>query len=112
MPTAPPRHRPAGQRATKRAPDNRPSAAKRGYDAPWRKRRLAIYVRDGGKCQAQGCGRIIGKKGEWHIDHITPRSAGGTEDDSNLQLLCASCHSVKTAREDGGFGRDKATPCT
>ncbi|MDU1660498.1 MAG: HNH endonuclease signature motif containing protein [Stenotrophomonas maltophilia] len=26
--------------------------------------------------------------------------------DSNLQPLCRTCHSTKTARENGGFGRD------
>lgn len=28
-------------------------------------------------------------------------------DPSNWQPLCAGCHSTKTAKEDGGFGRPK-----
>lgn len=39
-----------------------------------------------------------------HVDHRIPRSAGGTDDDANLDTLCQSCHARKTASEDGGFG--------
>ncbi|MDP6619089.1 MAG: HNH endonuclease signature motif containing protein [Nitrospinota bacterium] len=38
-------------------------------------------------------------------DHMIPRRLGGEDTDENLQALCKSCHSRKTAREDGGFGR-------
>jgi HNH endonuclease len=34
----------------------------------------------------------------YDIDHILEFSAGGTDDDDNLQALCKSCHSVKTKR--------------
>jgi 5-methylcytosine-specific restriction protein A len=40
------------------------------------------------------------------VDHITPHK-GNKElfyDVSNLQSLCHSHHSQKTAKEDGGFG--------
>jgi hypothetical protein len=40
-----------------------------------------------------------------HVDHRQAISAGGDPwAPSNLQSLCAACHSVKTARLDGGFG--------
>lgn len=42
------------------------------------------------------------------VDHIMPKSQGGTDDWSNLQALCKSHHSEKTAREDGRWG-DPAT---
>jgi 5-methylcytosine-specific restriction endonuclease McrA len=35
------------------------------------------------------------------IDHIVPLHLGGTEDDSNKQPLCKSCHDAKSARERG-----------
>ena len=40
------------------------------------------------------------------VDHITPLRNGGTHDVRNLQALCHSCHSRKTARENG-FGGDR-----
>ena len=38
-------------------------------------------------------------------DHIRPRKSGGTDALDNLQSLCNSCASIKTAKQDGGFGR-------
>ncbi|MBN8431820.1 HNH endonuclease [Microbulbifer salipaludis] len=35
-------------------------------------------------------------------DHKVPRSRGGSDDVSNLQWLCKSCHARKTAQEGGG----------
>ncbi len=46
-----------------------------------------------------GCGRFTDKV---HIDHIHPKSRGGTDDPENLQLLCDKCNlskSWKTMRE-------------
>lgn len=41
------------------------------------------------------------------MDHIVPLAQGGTNDTSNLQTLCRSCHSKKTVLYDGGFGRER-----
>lgn len=46
--------------------------------------RSAVWFRDRGRCQ-------IGNhsiNGEWHLDHITPWSAGGADDSTNLRVLC------------------------
>jgi 5-methylcytosine-specific restriction endonuclease McrA len=35
----------------------------------------------------------------FHIDHIMPIAAGGSNDDDNLQVLCLGCHQKKTEDE-------------
>lgn len=40
------------------------------------------------------------------IDHIKPLEQGGTDEDDNVQGLCAMCHAIKTAAE--GSGHDGA----
>ena len=79
--------------------ESRPNAAARGYCDPkhfaWRK---AVLLRDGYTCR--GCGRVCGRKGEAHADHIVPvkvRPDLRYEVD-NGQCLCAPCHSRKTSR--------------
>ncbi len=79
---------------------DRGSASARGYDRNWQRLRLIILHRDP-ICKA--CGQAASED----VDHIVPKAQGGTDDEANLQGLCASCHSRKTATEDGGFGRPR-----
>ena len=68
----------------------------RGYGASWDKARLRILRRDKGLCQpCLHCGRVTPAK---QVDHIIAKSAGGTDDDKNLQAICLPCHKAKTAR--------------
>ncbi|WP_230459834.1 HNH endonuclease [Sansalvadorimonas verongulae] len=39
-----------------------------------------------------------------HVDHITPKAAGGTDEPGNLQTLCTTCHNHKTATERASKG--------
>lgn len=87
------------RRAANRKPDERASAAARGYDRKWRRVRGAFL-----KAHPE-CG-ICGGKAE-EVDHVVPLNEGGTHKWSNLQALCKRCHSQKTAALDGGFGRTK-----
>lgn len=44
---------------------------------------------------------------EAHVDHVVPKSAGGSDLMDNLRTLCRSCHSRKTVREEQGGGFNK-----
>lgn len=70
------------------------------YSPAWRRVRSAALQRDRFRCTAPRCGQPAS-----HVDHVLARAAGGAPLDlANLRSLCASCHSRKTARADGGFG--------
>ncbi len=77
--------------------DTRPSACKRGYGRAHRRRREYVL-----RCDSV-CMKYH-KEPSTDADHIVPLSKGGKDNVSNMQGLCASCHSQKTATEDGGFG--------
>lgn len=85
-----PAHAPA---PTPRPPDTRLSPSKRGYDRAWqalRKRHLRLHP----VCE------VCGSDDRLQVDHIVPISRGGGRlDPHNLQTLCHSCHSRKTATE-------------
>jgi hypothetical protein len=57
------------------------------------KQRVQVLVRDGYTCQMCGVSRNDGAILE--IDHIHPVSKGGTNDLSNLQVLCRDCNAGK-----------------
>lgn len=64
--------------------------------------RSSIYERDSGICQY--CGRHMSKS-EATIDHITPRSKGGTNTWKNTVLSCKKCNEKKGSRslEESGL---------
>lgn len=45
-----------------------------------------------------------------HVDHIVPHRGDDRLffDPANLQALCRSCHSSKTAKQDGRWGQPKS----
>jgi 5-methylcytosine-specific restriction endonuclease McrA len=51
--------------------------------------RIAIYQRDGNRCQYCGATRRL------TIDHVVPRSKGGSDDWDNLVVACSSCNTKK-----------------
>lgn len=107
MPERIPRHQPrvlaarGHQRATDQPQVPRESASRRGYGRRWRRRRLR-YLAAHPWCADPS--HRLPVPGE-HVDHIVPLARGGTDDETNLQTLCASCHARKTVLLDGGFGR-------
>lgn len=68
---------------------NRESLSKRlGYVA------RQIKARDGHSCQY--CGGTQESTGaHLHLDHLTPKSAGGADVATNLVLACRSCNSAR-----------------
>jgi 5-methylcytosine-specific restriction protein A len=70
--------------------------------ARWQRVRIQIIYRDPLCC-------ICKMAASEMVDHIIPARdyAGDFFDEENLQGLCKACHDIKTATEDGGFGRDK-----
>ena len=100
-----PGHCEAHKQQTRRQEDQRRgSAASRGYGHRWRQAREG-YLRAHPLCvECERQGRLTPAT---DVDHIKPHKGDRTLfwQSSNWQSLCATCHSTKTAREDGGFGR-------
>lgn len=63
-----------------------------GSTRQWRNLRREIIARDNGKCKLCGKGGSV-------VDHIKPRSRGGTDSKSNLRLICKTCDKRLRARE-------------
>jgi 5-methylcytosine-specific restriction protein A len=94
----PPRGRgrcPECQRSYYRVKDKRRgSAGKRGYGAKWRKLRdhlLAAHP------YCATCHHAGTKDNPLSVDHIVPKSEGGTDALSNLRVLCLRCNQQRNA---------------
>lgn len=69
-------------------------------------RRVAeIFAKCGGRCQ--GCKRKLMAGDDYEIDHIVALAKGGTDEDGNLQVLCAGCHLIKTGGDISDAAKSK-----
>lgn len=68
-----------------------------------------LIEKRGRKCEK--CGISIEHDYEIIADHIVPVALGGTHlgDESNIQLLCFSCHKEKTANDMKQISRERKT---
>lgn len=88
-----------------RQKDTRAPASQRGYGAGHRKKRDALIKRvkwcqdPYGRHQRPVRGAIR--------DHVVPLNQGGTDDESNEQLLCVKCHNNKIYKDGSRGGGDK-----
>lgn len=60
----------------------------------WGRTRMIVLRRARFLCQTPMCGARA-----TDVDHIVPRSRGGTHELVNLQALCSACHTRKTLTE-------------
>jgi 5-methylcytosine-specific restriction endonuclease McrA len=60
-----------------------------GSTTAWRKVRPVILSRDAYRCQIRGP-KCTGRATQ--VDHIVPKSRGGSDDPSNLQAACQPCN--------------------
>ncbi len=76
----------------------RASRHARGYGSAWDKIRIRVLERDFYSCVP--CKRRDASiRPASEVDHIIPRSRGGTDEMTNLQAICTDCHQEKTANE-------------
>jgi 5-methylcytosine-specific restriction protein A len=114
MPQKPARYRPptakphAGATAQPSPSEvGRPTAAQRGYGYRWQQFRTSYLAsnplcvdcakpENGGRVEQATC-----------IDHLDSKGPNGERgyDPSNLESLCDRCHSRRTVKRSGGFGR-------
>lgn len=112
MPTRPPKHNARIQRAASSAPapqrvhENRPSARQRGYDTRWDKARKGFLAHHP-LCVHCLADAIV--TSATVVDHIDPHKGDMVKfwTYDNWQSLCKRHHDIKTATEDGGFGRPR-----
>ena len=72
-----------------------PRRADPGELPDYRTRKHVLYGVQEGLCA--GC-RVLFPFRDMTVDHVVPRSGGGSDRRENLQLLCAACNSMKGAR--------------
>jgi hypothetical protein len=73
-----------------------PPAAKRTRSTIPQDVKIAVAVRDQGRCQH--CGTFAGPM---EYDHVIPYSLGGDNSVENIQLLCRRCNAAKSNRYVG-----------
>jgi 5-methylcytosine-specific restriction protein A len=69
--------------------------------------RARVFADAEGRCAA--CTRKLGPSDDWDIDHRIALENGGTNDPSNLQVLCEVCHEQKTGEDHGRAGKSRRT---
>jgi hypothetical protein len=86
------------------APSTKPIDRKeKNQGSKWirQEKRLAIYMRDGLACV--WCGIGIESGAQLSLDHLTPYSHGGSNDETNLVTCCSRCNSSRGNRSTKAF---------
>lgn len=103
MPIAPPKHKTKNiVKDRYHAPETIFIPQHKGmYGYKWKKQRQRFLLENP---LCSNCGKVANV-----VDHKTPHKGNVNLfwDESNWQPLCFKCHNRKTAKHDGGFGRNK-----
>lgn len=68
--------------------------------------RVRLFTLHKGQCHI--CkGRIDGTREAWEVEHETPLSMGGADDDQNRKLAHTKCHKAKTRKDAGNLAKAK-----
>ena len=67
---------------------------------PYRTHKHALFGKQEGLCA--GC-RMMFPFQNFEVDHVVPKSKGGTDHPDNLQLLCSACNRLKGDRPNAAF---------
>jgi hypothetical protein len=65
------------------------------YPPDWENRSRIVRTRDNHRCQNCGSKYLPENDVSIDVDHITPKSEGGSHSLDNLQTLCRNCHARK-----------------
>ena len=65
--------------------------------------RLVLWKRQGRRCANPYCSTDEIRKAEIHLDHVIPKSRGGSDDISNRNALCGNCNLRKGSKAWGLF---------
>lgn len=81
-------------------PRERGNGGNNGQGSKWirEEKRLAIYLRDGLSCVYCGVGIEDNENIRLSLDHLRPRSKGGSNHETNLVTCCGRCNSSRGAR--------------
>ena len=74
-------------------PDARQRQHSTGYETMTISESLKSEILDNDNCRCRACG--FSDRLTLEIDHIKPRSLGGSDDLDNLQVLCSFCNNTK-----------------
>src|SRR5688572_16764810 len=101
MPNKPPSYRPPGSRPSG---TQQLKTTQRGYGWRWQQLRERVLIEEPlcSECRKEGV--VCAAE---HVDHIVPKSQGGTDDRSNLSALCPRHHDIKSVLDRAAAAQAK-----